>query len=101
MPRKKKKSGPDGYFVLENNEDGEVHLTHLDRSGLLDMLTEISDDERELNAFSARDILLECESGRGSWDFANAGPRGMVIFKAEAVIVPEAKKVKVVYEVPE
>lgn len=90
-----------GYFILENSEDGDVRLTHVTREGLLDLLAEFSDDEVDPRALSERDIRGECESRAGSWDFANTGPRGMIIFKADSVIVPVAKQVKTVYEIPE
>jgi hypothetical protein len=87
----------DRYVVLSNSEDGEVQLEILTKSGL----------ERQLNEgywgddpffFSQGDVTDQIKGG-SAWDFANYGPRGLLVFPLDAVRVPRAVKTAVTWEV--
>ena len=79
------------FIVISNSEDGDVRVSRVTRKCLLSLLAEAG----------VIGMATVAEENRGcSWDFANDGPRGMMIFPESALVEPKAKKVVETWEIP-
>ena len=85
------------YVVLSNSEDGNVRLELVTAAELLRKLNGRWWGEGRI--FQRSDLESQCAAG-SSWDFANEGPRGLVILQADAIVIPEEKTVVTEYELP-
>jgi len=83
------------YIVMTNSEEGDMSLEVVSEEELLGRLND-PDDDYGSDCLSLEDIKKETD-GR-SWDFANEGERGMIIFKANSVTVPKPKEREVIKE---
>ena len=75
-----------GYVVFSSCDDGEVFVRWLSPS---DLRSRLIDDwwGSDPNFLSTGDIAP------GNWDYANEPPRGIFIFRADALVIPKAKEV--------
>lgn len=83
------------YIVMTNDEEGGVSLEIVSEGELLERLND-SEDDYGSRCFSL-DSIKEETDGR-SWDFGNEGERGMIIFKANGIVVPKPKEREVIKE---
>lgn len=79
----------DKVMVIGNSEDGEVYIEVMPVSKFKARLNE--DYYGEAEVFTAKDI--EAAGGaHGAWDFANYGPRGIIVVPLSSVLVPKPKQ---------
>lgn len=78
------------YLVIQNDEDGDVKMEVVTGPEMKTRLGSGYYGDHP-NFFSRADITSQSGLGK-TWDFANSGPRGILIIKTDGIVVPKMRQ---------